>query len=371
MDQNGEITLIQSNENELSTIIDRKVVRSESLNGRKLSSDNVPQCLPERDALMEDLRRGLFSFRAMGFLSFWYFFSFTTLFLNKYILAYLKGDPTVLGSFQLLTCGICGYFQNLYPCGLFRRVQREKKPPKFFRNLFIVGNLRFSTVLLGLIALWYVPVSFAETVKSTAPVFTVIIAWLLIGEQTSWLVVLSLFPIMGGLALCSANELHFDSKGFIAALATNLSECLQNVFSKLLLSGESFKLTAAELQFYTSISSIGIQIPSWLLLIDLKGFWNSLNTKLFLAYILGGISFHCQSLSEYMLLGYVSPVTHSVANTAKRALLIWLSFLTFGNPFTFLSALGTIIVILGVLLYNKAHHFSITNNPNKQNLYSV
>ena len=44
----------------------------------------------------------------------------------------------------------------------------------------------------------------------------------------------------------------------------------------------------------------------------------------------------------------------SVANTAKRALLIWLSVILFGNPVTPLSALGTVIVILGVLLYNKA-----------------
>ena len=44
----------------------------------------------------------------------------------------------------------------------------------------------------------------------------------------------------------------------------------------------------------------------------------------------------------------------SVANTGKRALLIWLSVLLFGNPVTFLSGLGTFIVLLGVLLYNKA-----------------
>ena len=44
---------------------------------------------------------------------------------------------------------------------------------------------------------------------------------------------------------------------------------------------------------------------------------------------------------------------YSVANTGKRALLIWLSVLLFGNPVTFLSGLGTLIVICGVLLYNK------------------
>ncbi len=51
-----------------------------------------------------------------------------------------------------------------------------------------------------------------------------------------------------------------------------------------------------------------------------------------------------------------------MANTAKRALLIWLSVILFGNAVTPLSALGTAIVILGVLLYNKAREMDGSSN---------
>ena len=44
----------------------------------------------------------------------------------------------------------------------------------------------------------------------------------------------------------------------------------------------------------------------------------------------------------------------SVANTVKRAFLIWISVILFGNPVTFLSGLGTMTVTIGVLLYTKA-----------------
>lgn len=47
----------------------------------------------------------------------------------------------------------------------------------------------------------------------------------------------------------------------------------------------------------------------------------------------------------------------SVANTVKRAFLIWISVILFGNPVTFLSGLGTIIVTVGVLLYTKAKEY--------------
>lgn len=108
---------------------------------------------------------------------------------------------------------------------------------------------RFTTLVLGLTSLNYVAVSFTETIKSSAPIFTVIIAGIftgrfffiylksklnqqifinlkfeLSGEKTGLYVNLSLIPIMAGLALCSANELSFNLEGFIAALLTNLSE---------------------------------------------------------------------------------------------------------------------------------------------------
>jgi len=43
-----------------------------------------------------------------------------------------------------------------------------------------------------------------------------------------------------------------------------------------------------------------------------------------------------------------------VANTVKRAFLIWLSVIVFSNPVTFLSGLGTAVVTFGVLSYTKA-----------------
>ena len=67
---------------------------------------------------------------------------------------------------------------------------------------------------------------------------------------------------------------------------------------------------------------------------------------------------------------YISPVTHSVANTGKRAALIWTSILLFGNEITVLSGLGTAIVIMGVLLYNMATEVDARNGL-KQTLVQV
>lgn len=49
----------------------------------------------------------------------------------------------------------------------------------------------------------------------------------------------------------------------------------------------------------------------------------------------------------------------SVANTTKRAFLIWMSVIMFGNAVTVLSGLGTCVVVVGVLLYNKAQQIDL------------
>jgi solute carrier family 35 protein E2 len=67
-------------------------------------------------------------------------------------------------------------------------------------------------------------VSFTETIKSSAPIFTVVISRLLLQEETGLYVNLSLIPVMSGLALCSMNELSFNMPGFITAVTTNLTE---------------------------------------------------------------------------------------------------------------------------------------------------
>ena len=179
------------------------------------------------------------------------------------------------------------------------------------KNLIFSLLIRFLTVALGLTALWYIPVSFAEIIKSSAPVFTVIISILVLNERCSLILILSLFPIMIGLSLCSAFELHFNLIGFFVALLGNLSECMQNVLSKRVLTID--KYDPNQIQLFTSIYSFIFQIPYLYYLIYTK--FNSIpvilsNYWLIINFILSGLSFHFQSLTEYALLNIISPVSH-------------------------------------------------------------
>lgn len=292
----------------------------------------------------------------------WYACSGATLFGNKHILSNLKADPNVLAMSQMLITAFFGAVKMYGPYYMGGKAQPSPLSTQPARNflfdMVLVGVMRFCTVMAGLISLKYVAVSFTETVKSSAPFFTVIFARILLKEHTSLMVNLSLVPVVGGLALCSANELSFTSIGFFAAVFNNCIDCVQNVFSKKLLSTH---YNYINLQFYTSAAALVVQLPvimcrpTFIYGQRSDDAANSEVTRELLFYLLvNGAFFHMQSVMAYAVMGLISPVSQSVANTLKRALLIWLSVLYFGNPVTWASACGTFVVISGVFAYNHA-----------------
>jgi len=301
-------------------------------------------------------------------MSLWYITSLCTLFMNKIILADMKVDAHVLGLVQMTTTAVLGAVKvygfsskkagNILPTDEKQAEKRSAKHPTFWRDMVFVGIMRGATVVLGLVGLSHVAVSFVETIKASAPLFTVIFARIMLGTSTSWPVVLSLFPVMLGLVLCSATELSFDMIGFLAAASNNCIDCVQNVFSKKLLR----TLSPVELQFYTSVAAAALQLPPMIFLAGRKLMTSisdenehgSSGNRVILLLLLDAVSYHFQSVTAYCTMSLISPVSQSVANTAKRSLLIYLSILYFGNKVSLFSGVGMISVIFGVGLYNYA-----------------
>jgi len=85
---------------------------------------------------------------------------------------------------------------------------------------------------------------------------------------------------------------------------------LQNVCSKLLISGERYRYTAAELQFWVSLVASIFQIPLLCYNVNILSATRSTSFILFLLYIFNGISYHIQSVAAYAVMAYISPITH-------------------------------------------------------------
>lgn len=85
---------------------------------------------------------------------------------------------------------------------------------------------------------------------------------------------------------------------------------LQNVYSKILISGERHRYTAVELQFWASLIACIFQIPLLLYNVNVISALHSTSSTLFVVYIFNGISYHIQSVAAYAVMAYISPITH-------------------------------------------------------------
>eukprot|EP00933_Yihiella_yeosuensis_P020289 TRINITY_DN16294_c0_g1_i1.p1 TRINITY_DN16294_c0_g1~~TRINITY_DN16294_c0_g1_i1.p1 ORF type:complete len:491 (-),score=47.27 TRINITY_DN16294_c0_g1_i1:147-1619(-) len=304
----------------------------------------------------------------------WYMVSFAGIILNKSLLSPRNGlghvEPTTLALVQTLSTVICGFLAKL-------REQKRKSKAGFedvtrcrrdICKLLGLGLLRFAVMVLGLISLRYVAASFTETVKASSPLVTVIAAYFLLGEGTDPLIMFSLAFVVGGLMVASAHEVSFTLIGFAAALLTNVVECVQNVVCKKLLEPQKSggaPYTPGQLQYFTAAASLFFQLPLFFIAYQSGNLHLPAEATTTTLLLSAGIIYYFQSALVFQIMSHYSPVTVSVLNTAKRAMIIGLSTIYFGNIVTRTAQFGTAVTLFGSAFYSY-----LKSHPNRKQAVS-
>ena len=252
--------------------------RKETMLRTQTSTPSKPQPDRRRAQSVDANEQRLKRYETFLWLCAWYLTSLGTLLLNKIILTERGVSSQALGACQMLSTALLGAAKVWWSAtsqpergpnrtsvdleALSQAEQRTEESSNAQRSdvratLVALGALRGLTVVLGLVSLAHVAASFTETIKATAPIFTVWTARVVLRQRTSGPVVASLIPVMVGLVVCAHTEVSYDAIGFWAALANNAVDCLQNVLSKKIVS----TLGPVKLQFYTSLLAIAFQLP--------------------------------------------------------------------------------------------------------------
>jgi solute carrier family 35 protein E1 len=219
--------------------------------------------------------------------------------------------------------------------------------------------------LLTQVSLQNVPVSFTHTVKACSPIFTVILSNIMLGEQFSQQILVTLIPIISGVILSSMTELEFTFLGFLTAMGSTFVFSLQNILSKKLFRDQQFD--HINLLFYTASMAFILMLPLWLASDGPSLFSGSaLQTQgLLVLYVVNGCCNFGQNIMAFIVLHSVTPLTYSVANTCKRVFVIVSSIIYFGNTVGPLNASGIVLAIGGVVLYNREKWLQNKQKPPK------
>jgi len=201
-------------------------------------------------------------------------------------------------------------------------------------------------------------VSFGQIVKAAEPAFAAVIGTLLYGKTLSTAKWLCLIPVIGGVCLASLKELDFAMSALIAACVANVFAAFKGqenakvmetdgLSDRLGSVGNQFALTTI-LAFLMSIPVTMIKGEPWSGFVEI---WKA--SPVVRANVLAsGLWFYGYNELATMTIKKTSAVTQSVANTAKRVIVIVGVAVVMGESLNPLKLAGCAIGIGGVFLYS-------------------
>ncbi|KAJ9523731.1 hypothetical protein QJQ45_020166, partial [Haematococcus lacustris] len=288
----------------------------------------------------------------VGFIGVWYALNIGFNLLNKTIFKYFPFPYTV--STVHVIVGLI-YCVLMYAIGLkgasFGRVITKEEFGKIFgpASMHAIGHVAAN------ISFAAVAISLTHTVKTLEPAFNVVLSKLILGEGTPTGAVLSLVPIIMGVAMASAGELSFNWTGFLTAMASNLTFGFRAVWSKMAMTKA---LNSTSVYAYTTLVSVIICVPLALLA---EGSQLAEGVRVAIAkvgaqrfytdLVAVGMLYHLYNQFAFNTLQRVSPVSHGVCNVVKRIAIIFSSVLFFNQAMTQQALIGTCIAIFGTWLY--------------------
>jgi solute carrier family 35 protein E1 len=231
-----------------------------------------------------------------------------------------------------------------------------------WKTLFPVGFFSAAAHGFSVLALGAGAVSFGQIVKAGEPVFAAATGAILLKQIDHPIVYAALLPIIAGVGLASLKEMSFTWTALIAASGANQAAALKNVVSKKTMSEPWAKKlgpqnTYAVVTILALLSTIPVALFSDLTVLPTiyKEFQANGEMMNLVKYsIYSGLNFYIYNEFSFLALSKLSPVTHSVANTLKRVVIIVASCIVFNTPMNALGIAGSGIAILGTLLYSLA-----------------
>jgi solute carrier family 35 protein E1 len=253
------------------------------------------------------------------------------------------------------------------PCWLTGLRTKPDLTAENWKELSPVGLWASLAHAFSVLALGAGAVSFGQIVKAGEPVFAAATNALLLKDIDHPMVYLALLPIIGGVGLASLKELSFTWTALIAASAANQAAALKNVVSKKVM-GKPWAKNLGPQNTYAVVTILALLFTlPFVAIFDLKTFGAVLEqvtaagtgADVVRYSVLSGLAFYIYNEASFLTLSKLSPVTHSVANTLKRVVIIVASCIVFKTPMSLLGGIGSGIAVLGTLLYSLAKkHYS-------------
>lgn len=202
-----------------------------------------------------------------------------------------------------------------------------------------------------------VSVSFHQIMRSTTPIFTILIYRLWYSRSYAMATYLSLIPIVFGVALTTIGDYYFTTLGFLLTTLGVLLAALKTVATNRLMTG-NLKLHALELLFRMSPLAAAQSFIYALMLGEFRGFFawvaegnmgtsysSALAGNGLLAFMLNIASLHTNKLA--------GALTMTICANLKQCLTVIFGIALFDTKIGVWSGYGMVITLVGAAVYSK------------------
>ncbi|CAN1851021.1 Probable sugar phosphate/phosphate translocator At1g06470, partial [Linum perenne] len=196
--------------------------------------------------------------------------------------------------------------------------------------------------------------------KSAAPIFLILFAFAFRLETPSIKLLGIMMVISIGILLTVARETEFEFWGFVFVMLAAVMSGFRWCMTQMLLQKETYGLkNPLTLMSYVAPVMTLVTVLSSLVLDPWHEFrstsyfnsnWHTLRSCLLMLF--GGTLAFFMVLTEYILISVTSAVTVTIAGVVKEAVTIVVAVFYFHDKFTWLKAVGLLIIMIGVGLFN-------------------
>ncbi|TIA73574.1 hypothetical protein E3P91_01357 [Wallemia ichthyophaga] len=225
----------------------------------------------------------------------------------------------------------------------------------FFSTLYTI-NIAVSNLSLSLVT---VPVH--QIIRSLGPLFTMALAVPILGSKFSIPKLVSLLPVIAGIALTTYGEISFTALGLFLTFAGTILAAFKTVVTNLMQTGQRFQMHPLDLLHWLSplalAQCIAYAVYTGEYFEVYKDLWPMHNVyKTILVIALNGALAFGLNVVSFVSNKKVGPLTISVAANIKQVLTVVLSFFFFELSVSQVGFVGIVLALLGGLWYGRVEY---------------